>query len=183
MNYLTTTALVFLAYLAVFFQSCQHGVRELCGAQIDLLPSLMVYCGLSTSWPVLSIVAVLGGLCYDALSANPLGITILPLFLVGFVVHWNRELILREQRYAQFVLGCLASAMVPLLTVLLLFGGGYKPSIGWGSLWQWLVMAWVGGAFSPAFFWLFDRLNRAFAYQRLPESSFRLDREIKRGRF
>jgi cell shape-determining protein MreD len=182
MNSLNVIALVLAAYLAVYFQACQNVLPDLCGAQIDLLPPLMVYCALNTGLAVFTIVAILGGLWFDAFSANPLGITILPLFLIALVIHWNRELILRDQRYAQFILGCLASALVPLLTVLLLFGGGHKPLIGWGSLWQWLVMVLVGGAFSPVFFWLFDRLNRAFNYQRLPESSFRQDREIKRGR-
>jgi cell shape-determining protein MreD len=182
MNRLNITAIILTAYLAIFFQTRQEGLRLLCGAQVDLLPSLMVYCALNTGLAVFTVVAVLSGLWLDSFSANPLGITILPLFLIALVIYWNRELILRDQRYAQFILGCLASALAPLLTVLLLYGGGHKPLIGWGSLWQWLVMALVGGAFSPAFFWLFDRLNRAFSYQQLPESSFRQDREIKRGR-
>ena len=38
------------------------------------------------------------------------------------------------------VLGTVASAVVPVLTVLLLLTGGKEPLLGWGSLWQWLVM-------------------------------------------
>ena len=75
-----------------------------------------------------------------------------------------------------------ASAVAPLLTLLSLWGGGYKPVIDWGSLWQWLVLAVGGGVLTPVFFWLFDRLNAAFAYSRPAETTFRPDREIKRGR-
>jgi hypothetical protein len=41
----------------------------------------------------------------------------------------------------------------------------------------------VGGAVAtPMFFLLFDRLNNALGYQPIIESSFRADREIRRGR-
>jgi cell shape-determining protein MreD len=116
------------------------------------------------------------------LSANPLAISILPLFLIAFSVQRSRELILREERYAQFCLGFAASTAAPILTLLLLLGVGHKPLIGWGSLWQWFVMGLVGGALTPVCFWLFDRIDRAFNYQRQLETSFRPDREIKRGR-
>jgi cell shape-determining protein MreD len=182
MNYLNSIALVVVTYLTIFVTSYLSGLRDLLRVQIDLLPALMVYCGLSTGWITISVVAVLSGLWFDTLSANPLGVTILPLFLVAFAVQRNRELILREEKYAQFFLGLGASAAAPVLTLLLLWGAGYKPLFGWWSLWQWLVMGVAGGVFTPLFFWLFDRINRAFSYQRLTETSFRPDRQIKRGR-
>ena len=39
----------------------------------------------------------------------------LPLFLAGLVIQRSRDLILRQQPFAQFVLGVSASAAVPLL--------------------------------------------------------------------
>jgi len=75
-----------------------------------------------------------------------------------------------------------ASAAAPLLTVLLILGSGSKPLIGWGSLWQWMVLTVTGGLLTPMSFWLFDRLNSALSYRRLTETTFRSDREIKRGR-
>jgi hypothetical protein len=57
-----------------------------------------------------------------------------------------------------------------------------KPLLGWFSIWQWLVMA-VGGALAtPVWFWIFDRLLFALSYRPVNETSFRPDREIKRGR-
>ncbi|MBU6402685.1 MAG: hypothetical protein KGS61_20380, partial [Verrucomicrobia bacterium] len=88
----------------------------------------------------------------------------------------------RSQPYAQFVLGAIASVLVPALTLLLLVTLGQQPLIGWGSVWQWLVMGLGGGALTPIVFYLLDRLQRAFSYPAASVSSFRSDREIKRGR-
>ena len=129
-----------------------------------------------------ALLSTLGGLWFDSLSANPLGISVLPLFVIGFVIHYCRELILREQLYAQFLLGLAASATAPVFALLSLLGAGAEPLVNWWSLWQWLIMALGGGAITPVCFRVFDRLNRAFNYQPLPETSFRPDREIKRGR-
>ena len=182
MNWLNTVAILVAAFLAVFLESNYRGLRNLLGAQIDLLPALVVYASLSASISTVALLSTLSGLWFDSLSANPLGISVLPLFIIGFAIHYCRDLILREQLYAQVVLGAAASAAAPLFTLLSLFGAGAEPLVNWWSLWQWLVMACGGAAFTPVFFRLFDRLNRAFNYQPLPESSFRPDREIKRGR-
>src|SRR2546426_3653271 len=101
----------------------------------------MVYASLSASLSTVALLATLGGLWFDSLSANPLGVTVLPLFAVGFAILQCRDLILRELRYAQFLIGVGASALVPLLTLLLLLNGGQQPLIAWSSLWDWLVMA------------------------------------------
>ena len=180
--YLKTGVVLAAAYLAVFAQSYPWGLRTWLGAQVDLLPVLMVYCGLCTGLITVTSTAILGGLWFDTLSANPLGISILPLFFSGFVIYQTRELVLRDQPYARVVLGTAASVVTPLLTVLLMWGGGYRPLIAWGSIWQWLVLCVTGGLLTPVCFWFFDRVHAALAYSRPAESAFRSDREIKRGR-
>jgi rod shape-determining protein MreD len=147
-----------------------------------LLPVLMVYAALNADIATISLLAVLGGLWFDALSGEPLGISILPLYAVGFLIYLRRDLILREVSFAQLVLGTVASAIVPLLTVLLLLTGGKQPLLGWGSIWQWLVMTAGGAAATPFVFALFNWSNRALGYQPRTETSFRPDREIRRGR-
>lgn len=89
---------------------------------------------------------------------------------------------LREQLYAQVVLGLVASALAPLLSVLILLTLGKSPLLGWGSLWQWVVMAVSGAVATPGLFFLFGWFNHALGYQRVTETSFRADREIRRGR-
>lgn len=177
------SSLVLLAvYLAVFWETAFGGIRQLFGTQIDLLPPLIVYASLTCGLATLALAAVLGGLFFDTLSANPLGISILPLFLVGFLIYGKRDLILRDQPFAQCVLGLAASAVVPLLTLLLLLSSRRTPLFGWGSLWQWMVMSLGGAVATPVFFQLFGLLDRALNYRGVMESSFRPDREIRRGR-
>jgi len=182
MNLLNTILIFVAAFLAVFGEAAFPGVRHLLGAQVDLLPAIMVYAALNASITTVAMLAIFGGLWFDALSANPLGITILPLVVVGFLICSQRDLILRELSFAQIVLGTVASAAVPALTVLLLLTAGKDPLLGWGSLWQWLVMTAGGAVATPVIFALFEWCNHALGYQPRVETSFRPDREIHRGR-
>lgn len=182
MNWLNTILILVAAFFAVFCQAAITGPRHWLGAQIDLLPSLMVYASFWSGFTTIVLLALLGGLWFDSLSANPPGTSVLPLFLIGLGISSRRELILRDQFFAQLVLGLAASAAAPVITVLVLLTGGRTPLLGWGSLWQLAVMS-VGGALAtPVWFILFNWLHRAFAYRQVNESSFRADREIRRGR-
>lgn len=181
MKTVNTILVLVAAFVAVFLEAAV-GTRGLLGAQLDLLPVIIVYASLYAGLGGMTLVAVLGGLAFDSLSANRLGVSMLPLFLIGFVIHRKQELILRDQLYAQFILGLAACGTAPLLTLLLLYTTGATPAIGWGSLWQWLVMTLGGGLLTPVCFRLFGRLNRTFFYQPEMVTSFRPDRQIRRGR-
>jgi hypothetical protein len=170
------------AFLAVFWEAAFSGVRHLLGAQLDLLPPLMVYASLSGSFTIVCLLAGFGGLWVDSLSANPLGISVLPLLIVGVAIYTRRELILRDQAFAQSVLGFAASLAAPVLTLILLLTTGRAPLFGWGTLWQLFVVSAGGAIATPVFFVLFDWLQRTFSHTRVLETSFRPDREIRRGR-
>ena len=182
MNLLPSILILAGAFLTVFGEAMFPVLRHWLGAQVDLLPVLMVYAALNTNLVTVSLLAVMGGLWYDALSANPLGLSILPLYAVGFLICARRDLILRELSFAQLVLGTVASAVVPALSLLLLLTAGKQPLLGWGSLWQWIVMTAGGAAATPLVFALFDWCNRTLGYQPRTEPGFRPDREIRRGR-
>jgi hypothetical protein len=182
MKALNSILVLAAAFIAVFAESVVSGPRHWLGAQIDLLPALVIYAALSTNIVVVSLLAVFGGLWFDSLSADPLGLMILPLFVVGFPIFLQRDLILRELPFAQFVLGGIASAVVPFLAVLLLLSAGQKPLLGWGSLWQWIVMIAGGAVATPVFFAVFEWCDDALGYKPRTESSFRPDREILRDR-
>ena len=182
MNQFSFGVLLLAAILAVFGEASIELPRNLLGAQIDLLPPLMVYTSLTRGPLEISLLALIGGLCFDSLSANPLGATMLPLFLAGFITYQCRGLLLRTNTHAQFVLGASASAGVPIATVLIISALGDRPLIAFGSLWQLVVMAVGGGVLTPPCFWLFDWINSILNYQAVNQSSFRADREIKRGR-
>lgn len=181
-NWLSTACLFGAAFVAVFWEAAFGGVRHLVGAQIDLLPPLMVYAGLCMGVTTVTLLAVCAGLWFDSLSANPLGVTVLPLFVIGLTIHLKRELILRDETFAQLVLGLGASAVAPVLTVLLLLTMGCNPLLGWGTLWQFVVLCLGGAIATPIWFELFGWLQRTLAYRGAHEGSFRSDREIRRGR-
>ena len=182
MNTLQTILIFVAAFLAVFWEAAFPGTSRWLHAQVDLLPPLMVYASLNTGLTTVALFSVFGGLLFDSLSANPLGVSILPLLAVGLAIYWRRELILRDQPYAQFVLGLGASAAAPALTVLLLLTAGHPPLLGWGSLWQWFVMSLGGAIATPLFFLVFGWSQRALGHHHVSETSFRPDREIRRGR-
>ena len=182
MNWLHTLLILVATFLVVFLEATFNGWRHWFGVQVDLLPSLVVYTSLSAGLVTVAILAMCGGLWFDSLSSNPLGVSVLPLFAIGFLIQIYRGLILREQAFAQLVLGLSASAAAPLLTLLLLLNAETQPLLGWFSLWEWLVMSLVGAAVTPFWFHFFDRLSRALSYRPLGETSFRPDRQIKRGR-
>ena len=182
MNIFQTILILAFAFLAVFGEAVCDAPRHLLGTQINLLPALMIFAALNAGLPTLALLAVLGGLWFDTFSANPLGISILPLLAVGWPVYLRRDLILRDLPFAQFVLGAAASAAVPALTILMLLSGSQEPMLGWGSLWQWIVMTAGGAVATPFIFALMDWCNRALGYQVRTENSFRPDREIQRSR-
>lgn len=175
-------ALFLFAWLAVFAQTQFPVLTNLLHLPVTVLPALMVFAALTHGIVAVAGLAVWAGLGADALSAHPIGISILPLFVVGFLLHLRRHLILREQTYAQFWLGLGAGVSVPTLTLLMLYLDSQRPVLGPFHLWQILLTGLLNGLLCPALFRLFDALRRTFDYQPMAESSFRPDREIKRGR-
>ena len=182
MNFFKPALILGFAFLAVFGDATLTGLREFIGAQVDLLPALMVYAALNADIVTLTLLAVCGGLWFDSFSANPLGISILPLFLVGFPIYLKRGLILRDSPFAQLALGAAASALVPALVLLVLLNGGKEPLIGWGTIWQLLVMTIGGTLATPVIFALGEWCGGALGYRLRTQVSFRDDREIRRGR-
>lgn len=182
MNWFNTITILLVAYVVVFLQATINELRHFAGVQVDLLPGLVVYAALSGGVVTLALTAVLGGLWFDALSANPIGLTMLPLFVIGLFIQNHREFILRDQAYAQMLLGLAASALAPLGALLILVNTDAKPLLGWFSIWQWLVMSVVGAVLTPAWFWVFDLIGRVLNYRPAGEIGFGHEREIKHGR-
>lgn len=182
MNWPRIISVLVVAYLAVFLQSRLMFPRHWLGAQVDLLPALLVYTGLSCTLPAVVTVAVLGGIWFDALASNPLGLSMIPLASAGLICHAYRSILLREDLGTQLSLGFAASAGVPLATLGLLIVSGTDPLYGGWFVWRWLVSAALGAVFTPLFFQLFAGLDRALNYTAETTSSFRPDRQIDRGR-
>lgn len=119
---------------------------------------------------------------YDSLSANPFGVTTFSLILVGTFVYLNRDLLLKEQTYPQFILGAGASAGAPVVSYFLASMLGVHPLIEWPTLLVWAMMTLGGALATPIWFVIFQRVDRALHFPEVPESVTRMDREIRRGR-
>jgi hypothetical protein len=89
---------------------------------------------------------------------------------------------LRDLPYAQVVLGVMATVAILVFKVLVLLTLGEAPLLGWGSLWQLLVVCGWSAVLTPAVFRLFSTATGLFSYQTAGPAGFRTDREIKRGR-
>lgn len=171
-----------VAYLAIYCESAFSLIRQLLTAQIDFLPGMMVYAGLNFRLNVVLLSGGILGFLFDSLSANPIGASSIALITIGFGIYLYRELILADQFTAQLVLGAIASAVAPLITVIVLLGMGEQPLVGWSSLLQLSVIASGGGVLTPLWFKLFNRFDRALRYKKSSEAGFRPDREIVHGR-
>ena len=182
MNRLEVIFILLAAWIAVAVEVSFNGFRNWFGAQISLLPALMVYVALSSSLTSVALLAIVGGLAQDSFSANPLGITTLVLAVTGVLLHCQRDLVLRDQAYAQIMMGFFASSLVPAGVILALMNTHHPVPLTWRLLGQWLVMATGGAVLTPLVFRCFAQLGRWFTYQPLPESRFRDTRQIKRTR-
>jgi rod shape-determining protein MreD len=179
---LTYVAFGVTAYLLVFVMARYHGVRALLGAQIDFLPGLVVVAAMMYGIPAVLVVSITGGFLYDSLSANPFGVTTFSLSIVGAFVYYNRDLLLKDQTYPQFILGAGASAAAPVLSYVVVSALGAHPLVEWPSLWVWAVMTLGGALVTPVWFVVFRKVDRALNYPVVPESMIRADREIQRGK-
>lgn len=182
MNWAVSIFIILMAFLTVFLEAYIEFFRDLLGAQLNLLPALMICASLTSSIWSSALLAICGGLWFDSLSCNPLGVSILPLFIVGFVIHQFRDLLLRQNAFAQFAMGLIASVVCPLLTIFFMFNIGCAPLVGWKSTWQFIVMAIGGGLMTPVCFRFLEWVDRSLNYRPANQMSFRPDREIKHGR-
>jgi hypothetical protein len=159
MNAYHTTIILLAALFGVFLEATLTIPRDLLGAQVNPLPALMVYAALQSNVATLTLLAICGSLWQRSLSADPLGIALLPLFMVGIFIEYNRRQFARRERFVRFALGTAASASVSLLTLFLLLTLGHKPLLNGFTLWQWLVMAIGGGLLTLLIFPLLGRLR------------------------
>ncbi len=176
------TAVILLAVAFVFLEAALTWPRRLLGAQVDLLPALMVFTALRLGLGSILALAFIGGLSMDALSLNPLGVSPLPLCVVGILIHLKRDQILHQKTSTQAALGMAASLVVPLGTLLMILTAGESPLVGAGFIWDLVVLTAGGGIAAPLIFKLMNVLENALIYQTLSQPSFRPDREIRRGR-
>jgi rod shape-determining protein MreD len=181
-NWVALAVFAMTGYVITFAGSRVMFFRDLTGAQLDVLPGMMVYAAMAFRTDVVLGCGCLFGLFYDSLSANVFGSTFVSLAVIGLSASRFRELLLSDQFITHWVLGLIASGVAPLISVLIQNLSGNQPLLGLGSLWQWLIMTAGGGFVTPLWFKFFNRLDDASRFKELPEITFRPDRQIARGK-
>lgn len=181
-NWVTLLVFLITGYVVVFAQARFTAFRELTGVQPDLLPGMMVYAAMAFPLETVMVCATLFGLMFDSFSANALGTSMVSLGTIGFISSRYRDLLLSEHFTTHWVLGLTASAVAPLVAYGVLRLQDLTPLVSWASAWHWAIMIAGGGALTPLWFKVFNRLDGAFRYKEMPESAFRPDRQIARGR-
>jgi rod shape-determining protein MreD len=178
------TLLVFLitGYAVIFAQAKFTFFRDFFGAQPDLLPGMIVFAAMAFRLETVMLCTVVFGSLFDALSSNMLGTSILTLSTIGLAASRYRELLLSEHFTTHWVLGLIGSGVAPILSYIILQLSGATPLLGAGSAWQWAIMTAGGGLVTPLWFKVFTRLDDALRFKEIPESTFRVDRQIARGR-
>lgn len=154
-----------LVTLAILFLEATFTLpREWLGSQISALPALMVYTALRGTLTQVTAFSIIGSLGHAALSADPPGAILLPLFILGAAIHWNQTTLHRQALLPRFLIGALASGLAPLLSLFLLITLGWEPLLGLSTLWQWLVTALGGGLLTICCFPALDRFQRALTH-------------------
>lgn len=174
--------LLVATWLLVYLSAAWDLPRNLLGVPLQLLPALAIYAALRGSIGSVLLVTLCGGLWLDSLSATPLGVSTLPLLVVGILLLRVQELVLRDLSYAQWILGLMAGGLTPLLTWLLLQVLDQRPMTNWWSLWSWFLSAATNGVGAPILFRTLDWVQERLFFSVVPEPAFRADREIIRGR-
>lgn len=204
MNWVHPISLMLVTWVAAFLQASPWWVRLGLGVQPDVLPALVVYAAFNASLSTTAGVAVVAGLSHDALSSGPFGLTLLPLTLLGVLLHRRRDVVLRDSVWSQASLGLVATLGVTVFSLMTLWifgpllgrgvealphqadlrpGGEGGPEIGVRLLWQGFVLVAVGTFATPLVFRFFGWIDATFNYRPVPLRANRADREIKRGRF
>jgi len=182
MKGIPSITLLLLAALLPALVSCVGVPLRWLGVQPEVLAPLMVCAGLFAGLPVIAATAVTGGLCLDALSMNPPGVSVPPLFAVGAVIHATRGVLMIHSAYAQTLMGAGAGLLVPLITWLLLLPAAQSPVAGWRLLWILAASAGSGALLAPVFCKLLHATGELLGYKPWPSPGFRPDREIVRPR-
>ena len=140
------------AFLAVFWPAAFDGFRHLLGAQSDLLPALVVYAAASSGFAHGGVDRLCRRAVFDSFRPIRWGQRAAA-FRVGFGVLLAREFVLRDQPFTQIDPGPGRRGGSPLLMVIAAPAqSGRQLWLGWGSLWQWLVMSVGGGVATPVIF-------------------------------
>ncbi len=178
----TFTCLILFAMVITYVQSHWSVMEGMWRAQVDLLPIFAAYAALHGGLGAIIGVALVAGAWFDVLSANPIGTSLISLFLTALIIHRVHEVVLKGQLAAQFFVSLSAGILGPVLSYFLLWSMGMQPLAGWGTLWQIVVNAMVCGVFGPFVFLILNLMDRWVSYEPVAQPWNRPVVEVKRSK-
>ncbi|MGC8742470.1 MAG: rod shape-determining protein MreD [Verrucomicrobiia bacterium] len=183
MNYSHTIFLVIIGYLAIALEATLFAtIRGFTGINLDPLPAIIACSGLLSPIETIILVSLILGFMFDSISANPLGITAISLAIPGLLIHLGQGILVKKEWQTQFLSGVFAGALQPFISLFLLITMRYKPIFSVDSVFLISISAVICGFITPGVFKFLNWMDTTFNYSRVKTSSFRQDREIKRGR-
>ena len=178
----TFTCLILMAMVVTYVQSHWSMMEGMWRAQIDLLPVFAAFAALHGGLSPIIGLALIAGSWLDVLSANPLGTSLVSLFLTALVLHRLHEVLLKSQLAAQFFVCLAAGALGPITSCLFLWVMSMQPLAGWGTLWQIVVNAMICGLAGPFIFLILNQMDRLVSYEPVAQPWNRSVVEVKRSK-
>ena len=165
-SYFTLTVLL-IALISIYVASAWNLPRHLLGAQLNPLPALMLVVALRSPISTIGMLSIFGSFAQSALSSNPLGLSLIPLYLFGFIVHMYSHSLSHHHSGSRLALGAAAGALIPIMSLGLLLLTNKEPLFGWFTLWQWAIGTLSSGLIALMFFPLIEWLDKSVEEQPL----------------
>ncbi len=178
----TFACLILMAMVVTYVQSHWSVMEGMWRAQINLLPVFAAYAALHGGLAPIIGVALIAGCWLDVLSANPLGTSLISLFLMALILHRVHEVLLRGQLAAQFFVSLAAGALGPIISCFLLWATSMQPLVGWGTLWHIVVNAIICGVAGPFIFLILNQMDSWVSYEPVAQPWNSSVVEVKRGK-
>ncbi len=151
---MTKTFLVPAVLVAMVLQCTLAAVVNLAGAKLDLMPAVVVFAALFATWRRALLVAVTGGLLLDALSLQPLGLSIPPLAVAAAAINHFQRVLYRDNILLQMALGGATSLAGSVWTWLLLQCSATPLPLQAGIVQKILLIALLAAVGAPILLWL-----------------------------
>lgn len=156
-----TTNFLMITTLAMIVAQCAiASAINIAGVKFDLMPALVLYAALSTSWPRTLAVAIVAGLIIDALSLGAFGLSLPPLAIAGVIINHFQKVLYRDQWPLQCVLAAGISLGCSIWTWLLLHTGPTPLAMTLDIVLKMLLMASLASLVTTPIFWLLDLIGR-----------------------
>ena len=163
----STLTILLIALISIYVASAWNLPRQLFGAQLDPLPALMLVVALRSPISTIGMLSVFGSFAQSALSSNPFGLSLIPLYLFGFIVHLYSRSLYHHHSGSRLALGAAAGALIPIMSLGLLLVANKEPLFGWFTLWQWAIGTLSSGLIALMFFPLIEWLDKSVEEQPL----------------